>query len=95
MAPTGESIMSRSCQSRGDGPAEVCAWCWVTGGVISTVSLAKESVVGGGLWPAGSTSGRLGVWQGRQNYRPARLEDMTEGRRRGKSRADGLREGWT
>lgn len=41
--------------------------------------------------PARSTSGgRLGVWQGRQNYRPARLEDMTEGRQRGESRADAV-----
>jgi hypothetical protein len=41
--------------------------------------------------PARSTSGeRLGVWQGRQNYRPARLEDMTEGRQRGGTRADAV-----
>lgn len=45
--------MSRSCQSRGGGPAEVCAWYWVTGRVMSAVCLAKESVVGGGLWPSG------------------------------------------
>ena len=41
-------------------------------------------------WAVGNRSrgGRLGVWQGRQYYRPARVEDMTDDRRREMSRGD-------